>query len=72
MHILKFAVPAAILSVGLMVNTTASFAKLEFSKKESKGCPFCHVKTGSKELNGAGTYYKDHKHSLEGYKAEKK
>jgi len=72
MHILKFAIPAAILSVGLLVDTTASFAKAEFSKKEKKACTFCHVKAGSKELNDAGKYYKEHKFSLEGYQAEKK
>jgi hypothetical protein len=72
MHILKFAVPATILSVGLLVNTTASFAKPEFAKKEKKGCAFCHVKAGAKELNDAGKYYKEHKFSLEGYQAEKK
>ena len=47
-------------------------AKPEYSKKEKKGCTFCHVKTGSKELNDAGKYYKEHDHSLEGYKAEGK
>jgi hypothetical protein len=47
-------------------------AKPEYAKKEKKGCTFCHVKMGSKELNDAGKYYKEHKHSLEGYKAEEK
>ena len=71
MRILKFAVPAVILSAGLMVTTTASFAKPEFAKKEKKGCAFCHVKAGAKELNEAGKYYKEHKFSLEGYTAGK-
>lgn len=47
-------------------------AKPEFAKKEHKGCTFCHVKMGSKELTDAGKYYKEHEHSLEGYKAEEK
>jgi cytochrome c553 len=45
-------------------------AKPEYAKKEKKSCTFCHVKMGSKELNDAGKYYKEHNHSLEGYKAE--
>ena len=49
-----------------------SLAKLEFGKKESKACTYCHVKTGSKELNEAGKYYKEHGNSLEGYKEPQK
>lgn len=45
-------------------------AKPEYAKKEHKSCTFCHVKMGSKELNDAGKYYKDHNHSLKGYKGE--
>jgi len=48
---------------------TLATAKPEYSKKEGKNCVFCHVKMGSKELNDAGKYYKEHNHSLEGYKA---
>jgi hypothetical protein len=47
-------------------------AKPEYGKKEGKACTFCHVKMGSKDLNDAGKYYKDHNHSLEGYKAPEK
>lgn len=47
-------------------------AKPEYAKKEHKACTFCHVKMGSKELNDTGKYYKEHDHSLEGYKAEDK
>jgi hypothetical protein len=47
-------------------------AKPEYAKKEGKNCVFCHVKMGSKELNDAGKYYKEHNHSLEGYKAPEK
>jgi len=47
-------------------------AKPEYAKKEGKACTFCHIKMGSKELNDAGKYYKDHNHSLEGYKAPRK
>jgi len=51
---------------------TLATAKPEYAKKEGKSCTFCHVKMGSKELNDAGKYYKEHKHSLEGYKAPEK
>lgn len=62
--------PMAVLAAGFFVNTTASFAKPEYSKTEKKSCTFCHVKAGSKDLNDAGKYYKEHGHSLEGYKAK--
>ena len=44
-------------------------SKPEYSKKEGKGCTFCHPAGKMKELTPAGQYYKDHDHSLEGYKA---
>lgn len=69
MRLLKFSIPALVLILGLTFSTATSFAKVEYSKKEKKGCTFCHVKAGSKDLNDAGKYYKDHSHSLEGYKA---
>jgi len=47
---------------------TLATAKPEYAKKENKKCVFCHTKAGSKELNDAGNYYKEHNHSLEGYK----
>jgi hypothetical protein len=46
--------------------------KAEYAKKEGKACTFCHPPGKSKELTDAGKYYKDHDHSLEGYKAEEK
>ena len=69
MHTLKIAIPAGILMSGLLISTTSiSFGKPEYSKKEKKGCVFCHVKAGSKDLNDTGKYYKEHDHSLDGYK----
>jgi hypothetical protein len=67
MSFVKLAVPAAIIAAGMLLSTTASYAKPEYSKKEKKACTVCHVKMGSKELNAAGEYYKAHNHSLEGY-----
>ena len=43
--------------------------KPEYAKKEGKACTFCHPAGKMKELTPAGQYYKDHNHSLEGYKA---
>ena len=39
-----------------------------YGKKEGKACTFCHPAGKFKELTPAGQYYKDHNHSLEGYK----
>ena len=42
--------------------------KAEYGKKEGKSCTYCHPPGKFKELTAAGQYYKDHNHSLEGYK----
>ncbi|HOK45697.1 MAG TPA: hypothetical protein PLA43_02535 [Bryobacteraceae bacterium] len=67
MRLLKFSIPAALLSLGFFFSATTSFATAEYTKKEKKPCTFCHVKANSAELNDAGKYYKEHK-TLEGYK----
>jgi hypothetical protein len=67
MRTFKFAIPVAVLMAGLFVCTSLSFGKNEYTKKEKKGCTFCHVSAGSKDLNDAGKYYKNHNNSLEGY-----
>lgn len=61
MKIFKFTVPGLIVGVGLILNTTASWAKPEYTKKEKKPCITCHVKAGSKDLNDTGKYYGEHK-----------
>jgi len=66
MKLLKIILAAAVISGGVL---TLATAKPEYAKKEGKPCTFCHVKMGSKELTDAGKYYKEHNHSLEGYKA---
>jgi len=68
MRMMKLAFPAVILAAGFLVCTTAGFGKPEYAKKEQKGCTFCHVKAGAKDLNDAGKYYQEHNHSLDGYK----
>jgi hypothetical protein len=58
---LKFALASGVLIAGIVLSSTVSFAKPEYSKKEKKPCTACHVKTGAKELNDTGNYYKEHK-----------
>ena len=70
MKTLKLALPALIALSGLVVLSSSSYAKPEYSKKEKKACTFCHVKQGSKELNDAGKYYHEKK-TLDGYQAKK-
>jgi hypothetical protein len=67
MRILKVALPVVVGLAGLVLTSVNSSAKPEYAKKESKSCTFCHVKAGSKDLNDAGKFYKEHK-SLDGYK----
>jgi hypothetical protein len=68
---MKFAIPAFVLFLGIVANSTVSYAKPEYTKKEKKACTFCHVSGNLKELNEAGKYYKEHDHSLEGYQPKK-
>lgn len=72
MRLVRLFAPAALAITGLFLLTSDSQAKKEYAKKEKKGCTFCHTKAGSKELNAAGKYYKEHNLSLEGYKPGKK
>ena len=69
MKVLRLLLVVSVLSGSLL---TIATAKPEYAKKEGKNCVYCHVKMGSKELNDAGKYYKEHNHSLEGYKAPEK
>lgn len=43
-----------------------SLATKDTAKKEGKACITCHVKSGDKELNELGQYYKEHK-TLKGF-----
>ena len=65
----KTVVASAVLTGALWLGVKPASAKPEYSKKEKKGCTFCHVTMGKPDLNDAGKYYKDHEHSLEGYQA---
>ncbi|HYP07816.1 MAG TPA: hypothetical protein VER03_16405 [Bryobacteraceae bacterium] len=66
MKTIRFAVPALVVCAGILLNSSAAFAKKEYTVKEKKACAFCHVTASSKELNDAGKYYKEKK-TLEGY-----
>lgn len=67
----KFVVPAVIVAGGLLISSTNSYGKPEYTKSTKKACTFCHVnaKAKPKELTEAGKYFKEHK-SLEGYQAK--
>jgi len=65
--LLKLVVPAGILAAALCLNSTATYAKPEYSRRTKKECSFCHP-ADSWKLNDAGKYYRDHKYSLDGYK----
>ena len=56
-------------SIAVFVAVSLGIGKAEYGKKEGKACTFCHPAGKFKELTDAGKYYKDHDHSLEGYKA---
>lgn len=82
MRALKLVLPAAVLTAGFLVCTTASYGTPDYSKKEKKGCAFCHAKIEPgtvngkneamvKNLNDAGKYYKEHSHSLDGFAPKK-
>lgn len=65
--LLSILLPGAVLAAGLALNVSPVTAKPDYAKKEKKGCTFCHVAAGKKDLNDAGKYYAAHNHSLEGY-----
>ena len=67
---LKIALPSLIVSSGLMITTSVSFGKPEYTKKEKKGCTACHVAQGKKDLNDVGNCYAKN-HSLEGCEVKK-
>lgn len=60
---------ALLLVLAVVVMAPLGRSKPEFTKKEGKPCAFCHPGGKVKELTEAGKYYKEHKYSLEGYKA---
>lgn len=61
MRRLRFILPAVILIGGLTIPATLSYGTAEYTKKEKKGCTFCHTKASSPELNKVGECYKQKK-----------
>jgi hypothetical protein len=59
-------VASAVILLELIANTTPGLAKPEYTRRTRKDCPYCHVPPGY-SLNDAGRYYRDHKHSLDGF-----
>ena len=59
-------------TLAALIAVSMGISKAEYGKKEGKACTFCHPPGKFKELTDAGKYYKEHNHSLEGYKAEEK
>jgi len=64
--LIKIGVPSAVILGGLMFSSPSSFGKAEYTKKEGKGCTFCHTAAGKKDLNDVGKCYAEHSHSLDG------
>ncbi len=61
-----------LISLALLIAISTGMGKAEYGKKEGKTCTYCHPTGKFKELTDAGKYYKEHNHSLEGYKAPEK
>jgi len=66
---MKLVKAVVLVGFALILALPLGMGKPEFGKKEGKACTFCHPAGKMKELTPAGQYYKDHNHSLEGYKA---
>ena len=64
--------PLFLLTLAAFIAVSMGMSKAEYGKKEGKPCTFCHPPGKFKELIDAGKYYKEHNHSLEGYKADEK
>ena len=64
MRKVRFIAPLMVFVAGLVVTTTLSYGKVEFSKKEKKPCIFCHTKAApkdGKDLNAVGKFYQKQK-----------
>lgn len=72
MKILKYVVPSVALILGLMLNTSVSMAKKEYTTKEKKPCTACHLKNNDKELNDVGRCYEKSKSLADCAPAKKK
>jgi len=70
MRAIKLVIPAGILAAGFLAFTSPTYGTSAYGKKEKKSCTYCHAKVVKdkaemvKNLNAAGTCYKDNDHSL--------
>jgi ABC-type molybdate transport system substrate-binding protein len=71
MRLLRVLIPAGLLVSILLLTTTLSVAKPEYTKKEKKGCTVCHVAAAKKDLNDVGKCYETKK-SLDTCEPKKK
>ena len=63
---LRLTAPAMVLVAASFWNTFPAAAKPEYTRRTKQGCEICHP-PGSRALNEAGEYFRDHR-SLDGYK----
>jgi len=63
---LKIAMLMTLIAGGFVVTSQLSFGTTAYTKKEGKGCTYCHTAAGKKDLNDIGKCYAEHGHSLEG------
>jgi hypothetical protein len=64
---LMLSVLIALVPAALLFDPPLSVAKPEYSRRTKKDCGYCHPKD-SWDINDAGKYFRDHNHSLEGFK----
>jgi hypothetical protein len=58
----KFAIPALVAGLGILASSTLSYGTVKIAKDTgAKPCTACHVAMGKKDLNPAGTCYKEKK-----------
>lgn len=66
---MKLSQTVLLVAFAIIMAVPFGMGKYEYTKKEGRDCAFCHPNGKFNELTAAGRYYKDHKHSLAGYKA---
>ncbi|MEP7310106.1 MAG: hypothetical protein ABJA98_31745 [Acidobacteriota bacterium] len=59
--------PAGLVMAAVLFDPSLSVAKPEYSRRTKKECTYCHP-PNSWDINEAGRYFRDHRHSLEGFK----
>lgn len=58
---LPLIVSSMVLGAVFFISATATFGKVEYTKKEKKACTACHVSAKSKDLNDTGKCYHEKK-----------